>query len=80
MSPWAIVSLVCGILWLGWLGSVAAVVAGHVALGEIRAKGMDGRGLAIAGLVLGYFGIGLLLLMIGIPLVLGVFGALSGTR
>jgi hypothetical protein len=36
---------------------VAAVVCGHIALGQIRESGgrQSGRGLAIAGLALGYF-------------------------
>jgi hypothetical protein len=74
-SPWAIVSLVCGIVWVFWAGSLVAVVAGHVALSEIRSRGMNGRGLAIAGLVLGYLGLGTLALAILFPLVFGIIGA-----
>lgn len=47
----AILALVFGILG----GSVVAVVLGHVALSQIRRTGDQGRGMAIAGLVLGYF-------------------------
>src|SRR3954451_19428646 len=62
----AIASLTAGILWLGWLGSIAAVIFGHVALAQIkRAGGREtGQGLAIAGLVLGWFGVGVLLLIV----------------
>ena len=62
----AIASLTAGILWLGWLGSIAAVVFGHVALAQIkRSNGrQSGQGLAIAGLVLGWFGVGMLLLIV----------------
>ena len=72
-SPWAIVSLVCGIAlwWLFGIGSIAAVVTGHVALNEIRSRGMAGRGLAIAGLVLGYIGVAFGVLMI----TFGIIGA-----
>jgi hypothetical protein len=61
----AVASLTAGILWLGWLGSIAAVVFGHVALAQIkRSAGREtGQGLAVAGLVLGYFGVGTLLLI-----------------
>jgi hypothetical protein len=54
----AVASLIAGVLWLGWLGSALAIVFGHVALGQLRrAEGREnGRGLAIAGLVFGYFG------------------------
>jgi hypothetical protein len=61
----AIASLTAGILWLGWLGSIAAVIFGHVALSQIRRSGgrESGKGMAVAGLVLGYLGIGTLLLI-----------------
>ena len=60
----AIASLVLGLLWITWIGSVLAVVFGHVALRQIaRAEGGEaGRGMAIAGLVLGYIGLATLLL------------------
>ncbi len=50
--------MVLGILWLWWIGSILAVVLGHVALHQIQASRETGRGMAIAGLVLGYIGIG----------------------
>ena len=61
-SSLAVVSLVAGILgWtqLPFLGSVAAVVTGHMARSEIRRAPdrLEGDGLAIAGLVLGYLSI-----------------------
>ena len=63
-SELAVVSLVFGIL--GWnllplVGSVVAVVCGHLARAEIRrAQGaLEGDGLAVAGLVMGYLVIGL---------------------
>lgn len=57
-SSLAIVSLVCGLL--GWtffplLGSVIAVITGHMARREIRRNPVvQGDGLAVLGLVLGY--------------------------
>lgn len=58
-NPFAVASLVCGLLWMWWFGSVAAVVFGHVALRQIARHGgaQAGRGLAIAGLTLGYLGV-----------------------
>ena len=54
----AVASLICGLLWMGWIGSALAIVFGHVALGQIRSAGgrQRGRALAIGGLALGYFG------------------------
>src|SRR4051812_48034234 len=62
----AIASLTAGILWLAWLGSIAAVIFGHVALAQIKRSGgrETGQGLAIAGLVLGWLGVGTLLLTV----------------
>ena len=48
----AIVSLV-----LAFFVSLGAVICGHIALSQIKRTGENGRGLAIAGLVLGYLGL-----------------------
>jgi Domain of unknown function (DUF4190) len=53
----AIVSLVAGILWFFWLGSVVALVCGVLALGQIRTRGEAGRGIAIGGIVLACIGL-----------------------
>ncbi|GAA5112819.1 DUF4190 domain-containing protein [Haloechinothrix salitolerans] len=59
----AVASLVLGILWIWWLGSILAVIFGHVALSRADNEGYAGRGLAVAGLVLGYIGVGTLVLL-----------------
>ncbi|MEO7251238.1 MAG: DUF4190 domain-containing protein [Arenimonas sp.] len=66
----AIVSLVSGILgWtlLPWIGSIVAIITGHMARKEIRQNPdtREGDGLAIGGLVLGWgaFVIGLLVML-----------------
>jgi hypothetical protein len=58
-SSLAIASLISGILgWtlLPWVGSIVAIITGHMARAEIRRNPdtMEGDGLAIAGLVLGW--------------------------
>lgn len=58
-SPLAIVSLVSGLLgWTlaPWLGSIIAIITGHMARAEIRREpeSLEGDGFAIAGLVLGW--------------------------
>jgi hypothetical protein len=57
----AIASLVLGIVWLYWIGSILALIFGYVAKKEIdRSGGREtGRGLAIAGIVLGWIGVAL---------------------
>jgi hypothetical protein len=60
-SGLAVASLVLGILWLCGLGSLLATIFGAVALSQIsRSRGqLEGKGLAIAGLVLGIIGMSL---------------------
>ncbi len=54
----AIGSLICGILFLFFPAAIAAIVLGHMSLADIRrsAGRLSGNGIAVAGLVLGYFG------------------------
>jgi hypothetical protein len=58
----AIASLVFGILWLFWLGSILALIFGYLARKQIRERGEGGENLALAGIVLGWVGIVLLLM------------------
>jgi hypothetical protein len=68
----AIASMVLGIVWVYWIGSILALVFGYIAKGQINASDgrQGGKGMAIAGIVLGWVGIGCLALMI-IALVVG---------
>jgi hypothetical protein len=69
----AIASLVLGILWLYWIGSILALVFGYIAKRQIaESRGhQGGGGIATAGIVLGWIGIGFLGLFV--VLGLGVF-------
>ena len=62
----AIASLVLGIVWIYWLGSILALIFGYIAKGQIDRSGgsQSGRGMAIAGIVLGWIGVTVLLLVI----------------
>jgi len=55
----AIASLCCGIgqVLAGILAGIPAIVLGFVAISQIRRTGEDGRGMAIAGIVLGFISI-----------------------
>ena len=55
----AIASLVLGILWMYGIGAILALVFGYLAKGQIdrSAGAQSGRGLAIAGIVLGWIGV-----------------------
>lgn len=70
----AVASLVLGILWLYWLGSILALVFGYVARRQIRERGEGGDGMAVAGIVLGWIGVAtLVVVLVAIPL-LAVLG------
>ncbi|MBC9944572.1 DUF4190 domain-containing protein [Leucobacter sp. cx-328] len=58
MNVLAILSLIAAIVGFFTLGiiSVAAVVLGHIALSQIKKRLDRGRGMAIAGLIIGYIG------------------------
>lgn len=51
-------------LVLAFVVPVAAIVTGHLALGQIKTTGEAGRGLAIAGTVIGYVYCGIFVLVI----------------
>lgn len=71
VNGFAIASLVLGIVWLFWLGSLLAIVFGHTALDQINKRGTtSGKGLAVAGLVLGYVGAGTFTLFFVLPALL----------
>ncbi len=76
-SSLAVVSLIMGIV--GWtvfpfLGSLVAIVTGHMARAEIRRQpqALEGDGLAVAGLVLGWLAvIGSILVVVAFVLFFG---------
>ena len=75
----AVTSLVCGIaqMMFGPLATVPAVVCGHMARHQIRRTGEQGAGMALAGLILGWIGVGFSVLVVVIAL-LAVVAASSG--
>jgi hypothetical protein len=64
MNGMAIASMVLGILWVYWIGSILALVFGYVALNQIKTRNENGRGMAVAGVVLGWVGAGTLVLVL----------------
>jgi hypothetical protein len=71
----AIVSIATAI---SWVGSVAGVITGHVALAQIKRSGEKGRALAITGLVLGYLYIAGSIAMAALMLLFRVRGLVVG--
>lgn len=77
----AIASMVLGIVWIYGIGSVLALIFGYQAKAQIDRSGgrESGRGMAIAGIVLGWIGVaGILLLIVFAAVVSTSEGPYSG--
>ncbi|MFG2818798.1 DUF1707 and DUF4190 domain-containing protein [Kitasatospora sp. NPDC048365] len=59
MNPVAVTSLVLGVSCFatGGLTGLPAVITGHIARSQIRVRGEDGDGLAMAGLIIGWLSV-----------------------
>jgi hypothetical protein len=86
-APWnvlAIVSLITSLVGF----SLAGIITGHLSLGQLKTSGEQGRGLALAGVIIGYSVLGLVvvacifffLAAIFIPLFFVGMGDYSGYR
>jgi len=74
VSGMAIASLVLGIVWFYWITSILALVFGYIARREIDrdpAK-LSGRGMATAGIVLGWIWMGVLVVVIVVAVVVSL--------
>ena len=60
----AIVSFVSSLL-IGLVG----IITGHIALGQIRARGELGRGFAIAGLIIGYISTAVVVILVALAII-----------
>jgi len=64
----AIASLVLGVTWIlcGGVTAIPAIILGHISRSKIKkSQGrLQGGGMALAGVILGYFGIGYLILIL----------------
>ena len=76
----AIASLVCGVgAFVIGLSFIPAIICGHIARGQIRRTGERGGGMALAGLILGYVG-GALFIVLVLALVAVAHNSGSATR
>ncbi|CAN5723514.1 hypothetical protein BH20ACT1_BH20ACT1_06570 [soil metagenome] len=72
MNGLAIASMVLGIVWIYWVGSILALVFGYIAKRQIAERNEQGAGFATAGIVLGWVGIGALVLVVVIAIIVGL--------
>ena len=62
----AIVSLIASIVGfigiLPFIGSLGGIITGHISLNQLKTNGENGRGMALAGTIVGYVGLALWIL------------------
>lgn len=85
LGTWALTSMICGavsIVTLQWVVALLAVVFGFVGLSEVKksAGQVEGRGFAIAGVVMGFvsIAISLVIVVLYILYLVVLFSALGG--
>ncbi len=77
LNTLAVVSLATAVTGFG---AIAGIITGHIALAQLKHSGQSGRGLAIAGLAIGYTGIAFGLLMGIGRVVLALVGSRYGVE
>ncbi len=60
----SLVSAIVGFVLVPFIASIVAVITGHMSLNQLKRSGEQGRGLALAGTIIGWVGIGLSILSI----------------
>jgi Domain of unknown function (DUF4190)/Protein of unknown function (DUF2510) len=76
-NGFAIASMVLGIVWIYWIGSVLALVFGYMAKRQIKdSQGREGGdGMATAGIVLGWLGVAALVVVIALAIIVAATGS-----
>lgn len=77
----ALVSLIASIVgFFTGIGFLVGIVCGHIGLSQIKKTGEQGRGMAIAGLIIGYAGIVIsIIVLIIMAVFLAAFSASYGS-
>ncbi|WP_150956199.1 DUF4190 domain-containing protein [Microbacterium testaceum] len=76
-----VASLVGFVMILPVVGSIAGVIMGHISLKQIKERGERGRGMALAGVIVGYVTLAFVILfVIGISILIATAANSSGTR
>ena len=72
---------IVGFLWLlPLIGSLAGAIMGHIALGQIKRTGESGRGMALAGVIIGWAGVALVVLGVVLLFVIIAASAASSSQ
>ncbi len=54
MAVGALVTSLAGVIFTAGMGSFVGAILGHIALGQIKRTGEQGRGMALAGVIIGW--------------------------
>lgn len=71
----SLVSSIAAFVVLPFIASIVGVITGHIALKQLRTSGENGRGMALAGVIVGWVGVAgglLFILFIVIAIVAGI--------
>ncbi len=73
----AVAAVICGALQpvTGMVTTIPAIVLGHLARGQIKRTGEDGKAMATWGLALGWAGVGIIVLVV-LAIVVGISAAI----
>lgn len=74
----SLISAIAGLSLIPFLGSIAAVITGHMSLKQIERTGENGRGLALGGTIVGWISLGLWVLGIIIAVLFFIGLAAAG--
>ncbi len=53
----SLISSIVGLVLIPFLGSLAGVITGHISLKQLKTSGENGRGMALAGTIVGWVGL-----------------------
>ncbi|SFI35062.1 MULTISPECIES: DUF4190 domain-containing protein [Microbacterium] len=78
LSIVSLIASIAGFIWiLPFVGSLAGAIMGHIALNQIKQTGEKGRGMALAGVIVGWAG--LALVVIGVIIFFGLIAVAGST-
>lgn len=77
----SMIASIVGALWiLPFIGSLAGVIMGHISLKQLSTSGEKGRGMALAGVIVGWIGLALTVLGVIALISFLTFAAVQGER
>jgi len=74
----SLISSIAAFVILPFIASIVGVITGHMALKQLRTSGENGRGLALAGVIVGWVGVAFGLIAI-LFIVIAIIAAINGT-